>query len=597
MNIPFIICLSLELILLGAFHYFELKIKRLLFIPLTSVHISIWYFIYVFRESHTFNVYIKICFRLFKIAFFYLFFYTLRKVIYIKYANSIDSGVLIIAGFDLFRAFLYEIVSLSFNSRITNGIFEDILLFEPFTIKTLKNRPTASTDMMSIQEFYKRGRPEKLDNEMLFDLWNDESVKSNEVDKNLPVVAYLTEEDKILQPEAQEISNEARLFNKSTLTNKIIKRPFGSPYKQNMIDHGINENDFDIKTKPETYLFNKKKDEEPVNSATFLCDSDEVVSDSENEPDEVLNEHQRKDHEANLWILINEEIRKAQLEQPKPGRITRNSLKQHFNKDADLVFRILSFKRTEELNYTVFRDNIRQINNERDNLYTAIDCNRSLLSKIYYTLIVIECLVVYWFISNWLEIQPLLVKLCIPIFILPAFPSLKLIMESFFFIVYSHPYDPGDRILLDDENYIVRDISLLTTTLIRWDGFKCTIANVIMKDKSITNVRRSSSQTWNLELLINSRTSDKRLDELQFIFNKLLEEDKSYAGISMYTTELRDSSYLVLNILVRHNYNFQNGFLMWNNHTKFLRILSASFSVIGIKYLPLPQDVLLIYKL
>lgn len=169
-------------------------------------------------------------------------------------------------------------------------------------------------------------------------------------------------------------------------------------------------------------------------------------------------------------------------------------------------------------------------------------------------------------------------------------------MESFFFIVYSHPYDPGDRIFLDNENYIVRDISLLTTTLIRWDGFKCSLANVIMKDKSITNVRRSSSQIWNLELLINSRTSDQKLHELQVIFRKLIEEDRSYANISMYTKDIKDSNYYVLNILVKHNYNFQNGFLMWNNHTKFLRILSASLVIIGIKYLPLPQDVALIYK-
>jgi len=64
----------------------------------------------------------------------------------------------------------------------------------------------------------------------------------------------------------------------------------------------------------------------------------------------------------------------------------------------------------------------------------------------------------------------------------------------------------------------------------------------------------------------------------------------------MHILEIVDSAYVKLNLLVKHKYNFQNGFLMWNNHTKFLRILSSALAIIDIKYLPMSQNIDPIYK-
>ena len=589
----FFTAIVLDVILLVIFRLQNLNIKRLIFIPLNTLHCIIAYYTYITREKMTFNIVVKTFFRLFKFLLIFVFVYTLQHVVYIKYPDSLYTGVGILMLIDLIRAFFYEIVSHGFKNRLSNGIFNDILQIEPFFLKSNINYKP-----LTIEEFYEKGKPTSVDVDYLFDLWNDESIQT---DRSL---AVYTAEDINLRPEAEEISNEARLYNKRALVNKNVKSSYGSPFKKQIESSVSISDNVDTIVKPESYLFpspdienNPTFDSKVAKDTTiYHCDSNEIVSDNEQEDEESLNEFQKKDQEANLWISINEEVRKAQHTQPKTGRITKKSLKFHFQDKSEIAYRILSFNRTEELNYIVFRDNIRQINNERGNLYIAIECNNNLLSKIYYTLICIESLLMYWFVSSWLDIQPLLIKLCLPIFILPAFSSIKVIIESFLFIVYTHPYDPGDRIFLDGENYIVRDISLLKTTLIRWDGARCYIVNVLIKDKSITNVRRSSAQTWTLELLIDARTSNRKIEELQDVFNRLVEEDKSYKSVNMHILEIVDSAYVKLNLLVKHKYNFQNGFLMWNNHTKFLRILSSALAIIDIKYLPMSQNIDPIYK-
>ncbi|WUR02718.1 mechanosensitive channel of small conductance (MscS1F) [Vairimorpha necatrix] len=583
--VPFILSVFLDLTLLFIFEISNLKTKRLLFFPLSFLHCIIVYLTYLTREKSPFNIFIKTFFRLFKFLFFFIFIHTVQEIILITYSDSLYTGLIILMILDLIRAFSYEIISRNFKSRISNEILE----IEPFiSNNSISNSSTSS--QVSVDEFFSRGKPVSLDYDYLFDIWNDESLQIN---KSL---AVYTQEDISLRTEAEEISKEARFFNKKSLISRKIPHKKQEKF-QDLIDDKSNidyKNDLIDIDKSNIDLIDNDKSNIDSNLISNLIDID--IDDIDDSSSDSSNFIQKKDQEANLWISINEEIRKAQPPQPKSGRITKKSLKYHFKDKSDLLYNILSFNRTEELNYLVFRDNIRQINNERENLFIVIECNRNLLSKVRHTLIFIELLVLYWFISNWLNIKPLLVELCLPIFILPAFSTLKEIIESFLFICYSHPYDPGDRIYLDNENYIVRDISLLTTTLIRWDGYKCYISNLRIKDKSITNIRRSQGQTWNLEFLIDSHTSDRKMEILQDILNRLVKEDKAYKSIQIHTGEIIDSAYIKLNILVKHKYNFQNGFLMWNNHTKFLRILSASLAIINVKYLPLNRDILHMHK-
>lgn len=629
------------------------------------IHASIWYNIHLYVDTSSCNLHLKTFARFLK---YFITWFSVQLFTYIRRISTLEiyTGLGFIMVLDLIRVYLYEVAKIQFKNRVTQGIFGDILLIEPY----LRN---SNNTNMSIEEFYKLGPPKIVKCDYLFDLWNSEMIENTKFD--IKHVSKTNEDDLNLGPEAEQISKETRLFNKRALVKN--KSKYNSPYKKHYKYEEIDESLINF-IKPETYLFNTKismkneinsaknkkdsdfsdqnlikakKDAKTHNSKTkkehafhsdqnpfilktrkslidqnvkkeesrgnnnlasslqvsfsdkkdiesksnnenlFEIDSDEVVSDEMSEQEENISTQQQYDDEANAWLLINEEVRKATQSQPRRGRITKESLKIHFKDKTDYVYNILTFNRSDVLNYTVFRDNIRQINNERENLYMAIVSNKNLLNKIYYTLIVIEALIIYYIVSKWIDVQPLLLKLCMPIFIVPAWSSIKLIVESFFFIVYSHPYDPGDRIFLDNENYIVRDMSLLTTTLIRWDGYKCIIPNLYIRDKLITNIRRSNAQTWEVNVLISKNTTEAKFKKLKNIFNKCIEQDKAYYDINMFRTEIINSNYINLKIHVKHNYNFQNGFLMWNNHTKFLKVLSAAFTIIGIKYLPMKQEI------
>lgn len=556
--------------------------RFILYIPLICLHTSIWYNIHLFVENATCNLHLKTFARILK---YFIIWFSVQLFTYVKNISTLEiyTGLGFIMVLDLIRVYLYEVAKLQFKNRVTQGIFIDILSIEPFLRKNINENIT-------IEEFYKFGPPKLIKCDYLFDLWNNEKIENPRYD--IKHVSQTTEDDLNLGPEAEEISHETRLFNKRALVKN--KSKFNSPYKNLKIE----EVNTDLKSfvKPETYLFDQdlltlKKEESKAEP-----DPDEVVSDENSEVEENITNEQQLDDETNAWLLINEEVRKATQSQPKKGIITKESLRIHFKDKTDYVYNILTFNRSDVLNYTVFRDNIRQINNERQNLYMAIVSNKSLLDKIYYTLIAIEALIIYYIVSKWLNIQPLLIKLCIPIFFIPTWSSIKLIVESFFFIVYSHPYDPGDRIFLDNENYIVSDMSLLTTTLTRWDGYKCIIPNLYIRDKLITNIRRSNAQTWEINVCICKTTNEEKFKKLKNIFSKCIEHDKAYHNITMYKTDIINSNYINLKIHVKHNYNFQNGFLMWNNHTKFLKVLTAAFSIIGIKYLPMKQEINIINK-
>jgi small-conductance mechanosensitive channel len=244
------------------------------------------------------------------------------------------------------------------------------------------------------------------------------------------------------------------------------------------------------------------------------------------------------------------------------------------------------------MNYDVFRDNARQISNERNNLYQTVEDNRRLLNIIWHTLTIIEIVVVYCVVAKYLKLQSVLLELLLPVFILPAFSAIKIAVESFFFIVFSHPYDPGDRVHIDGENMVVREIQLLSTTFDRWDGIKVIIPNSEIRGKMILNIRRSKSQQWKLEFYISAKTPPKKIELVKEAFKRFVKNNKAFVACNVTLSEIADCRYLKLQVLVKHSMNFQSGFLMWTNHSKFVGVFLMILSMLKIKYRQLDQDVI-----
>lgn len=280
----------------------------------------------------------------------------------------------------------------------------------------------------------------------------------------------------------------------------------------------------------------------------------------------------------------------SESESAEIKKVTSSSLQKFFSaEDAKEVFRIISYDRSSELDYKMFKENIRQINAERTNLYKSIDDFYSLMLKVKMGSILLQTVSFISLLFLFLDTGSFITMLCLPFFLFLLLPSLERISSSIFFILMSNPFNSGDRLFLCGENLLARKITLLSTKCDKWNGEKIVVSNEKIAKSTVLNLMRSISQQWRLELVVLSSIPKKKIEELRGLLKRFVSKDKAFLAVSLNSSELLDSRFLKLLILVKHKKNYQNGFFMWTNHNKFMRELIASMQKLQIRYYPMEE--------
>lgn len=273
-------------------------------------------------------------------------------------------------------------------------------------------------------------------------------------------------------------------------------------------------------------------------------------------------------------------------------KITVSSLQRYFSeKDAGEIFRIISFDRGSELTYSMFKENIRQINGERLGLYKSIGDFYELMFRVKLGAILLQVVSCVSLLFLFLETGTFITMLCLPFFLFLLLPSLERVSSSIFFILVSNPFNSGDRIFLDNENMVVSKISLLSTKMSRWNGEQIVISNEKIAQSTIYNIMRSISQQWRLDLVIPSSTGREKMDFLRSSLKKFASAEKVFLAVSMSCSEIIDSKFFRISIIVKHKRNYQNGFFTWANHNKFMKKLILFLKELDIKYFPMEVPV------
>lgn len=462
----------------------------------------------------------------------------------------------VLLAIDLVRAYLYEVSRRSFENKVLTGYFADILRLEKYIVHSVEGPGAVYLDRdLQLREFFERGRPRPIDIDELFRLWNDQNPYAGSSSESEMVAEN---QQRVRKRWRVSISPETYEFGES--------RGRGCWDVESIAGAGLTQ-------------------DEECREKKFAMDRMEILSESEidyhDDADESLS--------GERWSFL--EGRAAKLP-ARPGLVTVESLRVHFGEEhAAKVYALIAFKRGEGINYDVFLENGRQINNERNNLFRTVQDNKNLLRVVWVILVVIEAIAYYLIIATHLKTHPLLLELMIPVMIVPALPIAKVTLESFLFIVYTHPYDPGDRVHIDGENMVVRAISLFYTTLERWDGLVVTMPNMVIRDKAISNIRRSRLQQGKLEIMISAKTPEKKVELLREAVRRFVRSHKLYVTASVNIEELVDATHMRLRIIVKHAINFQSGFFMWTNHTRFASMVVAAMCVLNIKFRPVDMEI------
>ncbi|KAJ7924831.1 hypothetical protein B0H13DRAFT_1976209 [Mycena leptocephala] len=163
-----------------------------------------------------------------------------------------------------------------------------------------------------------------------------------------------------------------------------------------------------------------------------------------------------------------------------------------------------------------------------------------------------------------------------------------LVLTSIIFLFIKHPFDVGDRVVINSTSYTVKEIHLLSTIFIDSDGGSVQAPNTVLNGKCfIQNIRRSPQMSESFTFDVNYTTTFENVESLR---QKML---------TFVTTERRDfhpafdivvvgpfprQAKMTLQADIKYKSNGQQGHLkvVAKRRNKWLCALKAALAEVGI---------------
>ena len=271
--------------------------------------------------------------------------------------------------------------------------------------------------------------------------------------------------------------------------------------------------------------------------------------------------------------------------------ITIKSLENSFGNRSEEMYKFLAIKEFIPISRERFRENIRQINNERTNFYLNLTSQKKLISLLNQILVFIETSLVTICFFYVFSLDTVYIKLPLPFLLMCVFPSLFTAGDNFCSIIFSHPYDCGDRIYIGGINYIVRKTGLFSTVLDKWNGQRIIVSNKLLSSLVIGNAKRSAEQKGCINIYVTSSTPIYRLNTFNARITEAAKSNFFFKKIFLEVNHIDDCNLINLNVVFTHNDNFQNGFFMWKRHTAFVKVVKNILTDLDIKYVPVALNI------
>nr|VDD18837.1 unnamed protein product [Brassica rapa] len=169
----------------------------------------------------------------------------------------------------------------------------------------------------------------------------------------------------------------------------------------------------------------------------------------------------------------------------------------------------------------------------------------------------------------------------------------KNIFESFVFVFVMHPYDVGDRCVIDGVMLLVEQIDLLTTVFLKIDNEKVFYPNATLISKPISNFYRSPDMGDSILFSIAFSTPTAKIATLKDKIAEYLVQNPQnwYPDLMLFVKEIENVNKLNLNLVVTHTMNFQVFAEKNLRRTELVITLKRILEDLEIDYTLLPQDV------
>ncbi|EST04835.1 Mechanosensitive ion channel MscS [Kalmanozyma brasiliensis GHG001] len=145
-------------------------------------------------------------------------------------------------------------------------------------------------------------------------------------------------------------------------------------------------------------------------------------------------------------------------------------------------------------------------------------------------------------------------------------------LGAIIFLFIKHPYDVGDRVDVGDDQYIVKEMRLLTTVFKTTNGKNVMISHNQLATKPIVNLRRSGSIEESFKFEVAYGTSFAQIEALRTKMVHWLDGEKRdfLPGLDINVVDFQEQGSLLLSAGIRYKSNWQQGGLKAQRRNRWL---------------------------
>ncbi|XP_057438307.1 mechanosensitive ion channel protein 10-like [Lotus japonicus] len=220
------------------------------------------------------------------------------------------------------------------------------------------------------------------------------------------------------------------------------------------------------------------------------------------------------------------------------------------------------------------------------------------LNKIASVIVLVVIIIVWLLLMGFLTTQVLVFissQLLLVVFMFGN--TAKTVFEAIIFVFVMHPYDVGDRCVIDGVQMIVEEMNILTTVFLRYDNEKIFYPNSVLSTKPISNFYRSPEMCDTVEFAVDFSTSIERIGALKAKLKAYLESRPQHwrPNHSVIVKDIENVNKMKMALYVTHTINFQNYVDKNSRRSELVLELKKNLEDLSIKYHLLPQEVHLSY--
>ncbi|CAA7039823.1 unnamed protein product [Microthlaspi erraticum] len=169
----------------------------------------------------------------------------------------------------------------------------------------------------------------------------------------------------------------------------------------------------------------------------------------------------------------------------------------------------------------------------------------------------------------------------------------KSLFESIVFVFVMHPYDVGDRCVVDGVPMLVEEMNLLTTVFLKLDNEKVYYPNAVLATKPISNYFRSPDMGETVEFSISFSTPVSKIAHLKERIAEYLElNPQHWSPIhSVVLKEIENMNKLKMALYTNHTLTFQEYRERNLRRTEQYMAVKKMLEELHIEYTLLPQHV------